>query len=363
MKILHIITSLELGGAEKLLSELIPLQKRTGYDVDLMILSDVNPVFKKDIIERGINVFVSKYNSKKSPMNILDIAKKIQEGNYDIVHTHLVHSQYWTRMARLLDKNRKRKYITTEHSTSNRRRGSIIFKKIDKFIFMGYDKIVSISDATEKSLKEWIGGSEDRYTVITNGIDLKRFIDAKPIHRDEIGIDEDDIFLIMVSRFQKAKNQKGVVEALNYLPEKYKLIFAGDGILEDEVKNFVKEENLENRIRFLGLRKDIPSLFKGADIIIQFSFFEGFGITAVEGMAAGKPVIASDVPGLAEVVKGAGLLCPVDDSKKLAEIILSLEDKNFYQEVKEKCLVRSKKFTIENSAEEYLKLYDKILKG
>ena len=58
----------------------------------------------------------------------------------------------------MLDFNRKRKYITTEHSTSNRRRNSIVFKLIDRFIFRGFDKIVSISEATEKSLKEWIGG-------------------------------------------------------------------------------------------------------------------------------------------------------------------------------------------------------------
>lgn len=363
MRILHIITSLELGGAEKLLSELIPLQKRTGYDVELMVLSDVNPVFKKEIMERGVNVYISKYNSKKSPMNILGIIEKIREGNYDIVHAHLVHAQYWTRMARILDKNKNRKYITTEHSTSNRRRGSVIFKVIDKFIFGGYDKIVCISEATQKSLKEWIGGNEKRYVSIANGIDLSRFEYALPIHRDEMGVEETDIVLMMVSRFQAAKNQKGVVEALKYLPEEYKLVFAGDGPLLGDVRGCVRENGLDERVRFLGLRKDIPSLFMGADIVIQLSFFEGFGITAVEGMAAGKPVIASDVPGLAEVVRGAGFLCPADDSKKLAEIILSLRDKKLYDETKEKCLERSKKFTIENSAEEYLKLYDKILEG
>ncbi|MFR1676044.1 MAG: glycosyltransferase, partial [Fusobacterium sp.] len=78
MKILHIITSLELGGAEKLLSELIPLQKELGYDVELMILSDINSVFEKDLIKRGIRVSVSKYNSKVSPLNIFSIAEKIK---------------------------------------------------------------------------------------------------------------------------------------------------------------------------------------------------------------------------------------------------------------------------------------------
>lgn len=363
MKILHIITSLELGGAEKLLSELIPFQKKSGYNVELMILSDVNSVFKKDLEEKGIKVSVSKYNSKTSPLNIFAIVKKIKEENYDIVHVHLVHSQYWARCAKLLDFNKKRKYVTTEHSTSNKRRNSIVFKLIDRFIFRGYDKIISISDATENSLKEWIGGDDDNYCVIPNGVDLSRFDNVKPFLKSEIGFEEDDTILMMVSRFQEAKNQKGVVLALKYLPTNYKLVFVGDGILEKDVQEFVKEQNEEKRVKFLGLRRDIPQLLKTADIVIQYSFFEGFGITAVEAMASHKPIIASDVPGLAEVVRGAGYLCSKDNPKELAEAVLKLENKDNYKKVADNCLERSKKFTIKNSAEEYLKLYDKILEA
>ncbi len=381
MKILHIITSLELGGAEKLLSELIPLQKELGYDVELMILSDINSVFEKDLIKRGIKVSVSdinsvfekdlikrgikvsvsKYNSKVSSLNIFAIAEKIRKENYDIVHVHLVHAQYWTRFAKILDFNSKRKYITTEHSTSNRRRNSIVFKLIDRFIFRGFDKIVSISEATEKSLKEWIGGDEKNYCVIANGVDLSHFENVYPISRDEIGVENSDTVLMMVSRFQAAKNQKGVVSALKSLSEEYKVVFVGDGVLERDVQEFAKKEGVEDRVRFLGLRKDIPQLLKAADIIIQYSFFEGFGITAVEGMASHKPVIASDVPGLAEVVRGAGFLCSNDNPKELAKLILKLKDEKIYREVADKCLERSKKFTIENSAKEYLELYKKTL--
>ena len=360
MKILHIITSLELGGAEKLLTELLPAQKKYGYAVELMILSDINAVFKKDLEEKGIEIYISKYNSKKSPLNIFEINKKIKRENYDIVHVHLVHAQYWTRMARLLDDNKNRKYLTTEHSTSNRRRSNKILGMIDKFIFNGYDEIVSISHATENSLYDWVGGEKEKYAVIPNGIDLSIFENSFSIPRDEIGTEMEDIILMMVSRFHESKNHKGVIEALEYLPEKYKIVFVGDGILEEDAKNYAKEKKLESRVRFLGKRRDVPNLLKTADIIIQFSFFEGFGITAVEGMASGKPVIASDVPGLANVVSGGGIICP-NDSKKLAEVILSLEDRKLYNHTAEMCLKKSKEYSIENSAGEYIKLYREIL--
>lgn len=361
MKILHIITSLELGGAEKLLTELLPAQKKLGHSIELMILSDVNAVFKKDLEEKGIKIYVSKYNSKKSPLNIFEINKKIKAVNYDIVHVHLVHAQYWTRMARLFDRSKNRRYLTTEHSTSNRRRNNKILGMIDKFIFNGYDEIVSISYATENSLYEWVGGKKEKYAVIPNGIDLSVFENSTAIPRDEIGAEKEDIILMMVSRFHQSKNQKGAAEALEYLPKKYKMIFVGDGILEEDVKNFVKEKYLESRVIFLGKRKDIPILLKTADIIIQFSFFEGFGMAAVEGMASGKPVIVSNVSGLADVVGGGGIICP-NDPKELAKIILNLEDKKLYNHIAEMCLEKSKKYSIENSAEEYIKLYKEILK-
>ena len=143
---------------------------------------------------------------------------------------------------------------------------------IDRFIFRGFDKIVSISEATEKSLKEWIGGDEKNYCVIANGVDLSHFENVYPISRDEIGVENSDTVLMMVSRFQAAKNQKGVVSALKSLSEEYKVVFVGDGVLERDVQEFAREVGVEDRVRFLGLRKDIPQLLKTADIVIQYSF-------------------------------------------------------------------------------------------
>ncbi|MGL4687840.1 MAG: glycosyltransferase, partial [Fusobacteriaceae bacterium] len=110
MKILHIITSLELGGAEKLLTELIPLQRLQGHIVDLLILCDKDKVF-------DIPCKCCKYNSKTSILNVFEILKEIKKGKYNIVHSHLVHSQIWTGLASFMDFSKKRNYITTEHST------------------------------------------------------------------------------------------------------------------------------------------------------------------------------------------------------------------------------------------------------
>lgn len=361
MKILHIITSLELGGAERLLTELVPAQKSKGHFVKVMILSDKGAVFKKELEDRGVEIVVAKSNSIKSFSNVFSILNEIKKENYDIVHAHLVHAQYWTRLAKMLD-GKRRKYITTEHSTSNRRRESKLMRSIDKFIFGGFDKIVSISEATQKSLQEWLQREDSSFEIIYNGIDIKEFQNSKPYSKNELGIKEDDYLIMMVSRFHQSKNQLGVAESLMWLPVKYKLVFVGDGSLEEDVKRYCQENNLMNRVKFLGMRKDIPRLLKTADIVVQYSFFEGFGITAVEAMASGKPVIASDVPGLSQVVGGAGLLVDIKDSKELAKAILSLRSVETYKETSQKCLLRSEKYTIEWCADNYLKLYEKEFK-
>ncbi|WP_294660059.1 glycosyltransferase, partial [uncultured Fusobacterium sp.] len=311
--------------------------------------------------ERGVEVVVAKNNSIKSFGNIFSIAEEIKRENYDIVHAHLVHAQYWTRLAKILDKNKKRKYITTEHSTSNRRRDSKLMRRIDKFVFGGFDKIVSISEATENSLKSWLGRDDKSFEIVYNGIDIKEFQDVEPYSKSEFGFKEEDYLLMMVSRFHESKNQRGLAEALMWLPVKYKLIFVGDGKLEESVKKYCKDNNLTNRVRFLGMRKDIPRLLKTADVVVQYSFFEGFGITAVEGMASGKPLIASNVPGLSQVVEGAGYLVDVNNSKELAKAILSLRNFGAYDELSRKSLERSKKYTIEWCANNYLKLYEREL--
>ena len=360
MKILHVITSLELGGAEKLLTELIPAQISLGHTVELFILSDKNAVFLDNFKNKNIPVHVSKYNSIKTWKNMFEIKKCAKKGKFDIVHSHLTHGQYWTSLASRIDFG-KRIYITTEHSTSNNRREKFIFKIIDRFIYRPYKKIISISPATQNSLIEWIGGNKKRFEIIENGVELSRFSQGEKIDLFSYGLHEDDKILIMISRFHKAKDQDTVIKAMEFLPKIYKLVLVGDGERREELENLVKEKNLSSRVFFLGIRKDIPDLLKTSYISIQSSIFEGFGITALESMSAGVPTIATDVPGLSAIVKDGGILFPVGDFKGLAKIIFSLERNDMYNKIKKSCIEKSKMYDIKITAEKYINLYKNLL--
>lgn len=347
MKVLHIITSLELGGAEKLIGDLIPAQKKEGVDAQLLVLDLNGEVFLKEFEEKGIKVYKTKVNNRKSWKNIFEIRKIVKENNFDVVHTHLIHSQIWGAFAQKFLSGKR--FLTTEHSTYNRRRGKKLLKYLDKFIYSAYEKIICISEATAQGLIEWTGVSKKKVEVIFNGVLLDGFLGKK---RERKGNK-----LIMVSRFHETKDHLTVVRALKRLPKEYTLTFVGTGDTEEKVRKEVMMLGLDNRVQFLGFSNSVSSLLKRHDIAIQSSYFEGFGISALEAMATGTPTIASDIKGLSEVVSDGGLLFEQGNEEDLVKKVISLENEEFYKEISEKGIKKSLSFSIRNTAKEYIKLY------
>ena len=162
----------------------------------------------------------------------------------------------------------------------------------------------------------------------------------------------------MVAGFRYQKDQETLIRAFNILPEDYELWLIGDGERRSIIEQCIKDNKLEDRVLLLGIRSDIPSILKSVDVVVQSSHWEGFGLAAVEGMAAGKPVIASDVEGLAQVVEGAGILFPLGDDKKLADIIKQLiGDQTYYQQVAARCWERAQMFDIQKMVDAYNEVY------
>ena len=227
---------------------------------------------------------------------------------------------------------------------------------IDRFIYLFYEKIIAITPQVEKNLIEKLKLSPQKVEIVYNGLLIQQYQDAQSYHKTEF-FAEDDKIIIQISRFQLPKDQKTLIKALTLLPNQYKLLLVGDGELRPDCEKLAVELNLQNRIRFLGNRTDIPRLLKTADIAVQSSHWEGFGLSAVEAMASGKPIIASDVAGLGDVVRGYGLLFEKENAHHLAQQILSLENPELCQKVIEKVKRRASDFHISKMVEHYIKIY------
>ena len=365
LKILHIINNLNSGGAQKLIEEsLLILNNIEGVHAEVLQLTAKGNVFDKKLKDKGVKITTLPLKNIRNPLNIYYIRKYILKGEYDIVHAHLFPTQYWTAIAFKFIFKHKAKLIFTEHNTHNRRREKPLFRYIERSIYSSYKKVISISEKTQENLIKWLNFKKnctDKFVVIPNGVNLERFQSAKAYHKAEIhhNFTEDTRLLCMVGRFDKQKDQPTIIRAMEDLSEDTHLLLIGEGPLQEQNKSLAKKLAVDNRVHFLGFRDDVERIFKTADIIILSSHWEGFGLVAVEGMAAGKPVIASDVDGLREVVEGAGLLFAKGDSKELGKIIEALfKDKRQYEKIVQACTERAGHFSIEKMLAAYMKEYE-----
>lgn len=357
MKILHIISTLNIGGAEKLVTDSVPFYCQKGIRVDVLSLQKSDTVlWDKLKSDKNIETKYLTDGSIYNPTIIFKIIPFLKK--YDIIHIHLFPTLYWVVIAKIISFT-KVKLIYTEHSTSNKRRNKSYFAPIDRFIYNKLDEIICISLGVKLSLDKHLKIKE-KSLVINNGIKLLDFKENEKINK-LIYFCKNDFVLIQVSSFRKPKDQPTVIKSLLLLPKHVKLLLVGDGELIYKSKDLVKELGLENRVLFLGNRMDIPDLLNYSDVIILSSEYEGFGLAIVEGMASRRPVIASNVLGLDEIVKGHGLLFSKGNYTELAQLVNRLlNDKLYYEEIANKCYVRAFDFDLNYMVDNYIWLYNKI---
>ena len=359
MKILHVITSLYTGGAEHLMVDLLPLLTDNGKNqVDLLLINGVETSFKKLIQQKGIKVFsLSTTNDVYNPRNILRMRKYLRD--YDIIHTHNTACQLYVPIARLLAGS-SAILVSTEHSSSNRRRTRKWLKPIDAWMYSQYKAIICIADRTRNNLEAYIGKKPSIYTI-NNGVDIRRFVRSIKDIRGQ-----NKFVITMVAGIRVEKDHETLLKSLTHLPDCYRLQIVGGGPKEncEQVKSICHNLGLDNRVDFMGVRQDIPEILENSDIIVLSSHWEGLSLSSIEGMASGRPFIASNVDGLRETVGGAGILFPHGDDYDLAIQIQHLcENPDEYQTVAQKCQDRARQYDISLMATNYLKLYNELLKG
>tara|TARA_R110001592_G_scaffold202448_1_gene451949 strand:- start:1872 stop:2957 length:1086 start_codon:yes stop_codon:yes gene_type:complete len=361
MKILQVINSLRSGGAEKLIVDACIKYREQGLEVDLLLLDSTETPFYKTL--KAYNevkiIALGGYKNIYNPLNIFKL--KTYLNKYDVIHVHLFPASYWVAFSKLIT-YKKQKVVFTEHNSTNRRRNNPLFKVLDTLVYKQFNKVVTISEAVDQNLKKHLGTHINKKIVkIYNGIDLLAIENAKPYNREELGFIDSDKLLLQVSSFTPQKDQKTVIRALPLLPSNYKLLLVGTGKLQDECLNLCKKINVQERVKFLGIRNDVPRLLKTVDVVILSSHFEGLSLSCIEGMASGKPFIATDALGLGEVVKGAGIIFEKNNDRQLSKIIEKLiNDLEYKNKIVSHCQERAKNFDINNMVSRYIEMYESL---
>ncbi|MFT6745116.1 MAG: glycosyltransferase involved in cell wall biosynthesis [Bacteroidia bacterium] len=363
MKILHVINSLHTGGAEKLLLETLPRYEKSGIELDLLVLNGQETSFYESFsAEFSGTIYTLGFKTVYNPLHIIGVRKYLVK--YDIVHVHLFPALYWVAIASLFCL-KSPKLVFTEHNITNRRFESKWSKYIDKMIYSNYDTVIGITQDIVQLVADRFD-LHKKVVWIANGIDLQKIKETTALSPQELAAlctstVTDKKILVQVSAFREQKDQLTLIQALNHLSENVILILAGDGVLRESVIRATEKLGLASRVFFIGNYDKVPSLLKSADIVVLSSKYEGMSLSSIEGMASGKPFVASDVPGLTEIVTGAGLLFEVGNHKELAtKINLLLTDTDYGASVANRCQARAAQYDISTMIVKHIKLYQEV---
>jgi len=362
-KVLHIIPNFGLGGAERLLMNLLEAFDYKRFEVAAVSLyPESGTILEKKIREKCYKVyFLNKHRGPDLRM-IPRLYRVMKDFRPDVVHTHRYVLRY-TLLATLF--YRVPVQIHTVHNIAQKE-VEWMGKVFHWFAFrLGAVVPVSISQEVANTIKALYGCNI--YTpVIYNGIPTCYFIDK----RFQDDTEKKDIILLHIGRFQPQKNHLLLIKAYEIAKKEYPSIslwLVGDGPLRGRVEKLVKEKGFERNVKFLGVREDVAKLLSEADVFILPSDWEGVPLSILEAMAASKPVIATSVGGVPELVENgvSGILVPPGNPEALAKAILHLaNDPDLRQRMgKAGQKIAIERFDISRTAREYEALYLELLRG
>lgn len=353
IKIIHIISALNVGGAEALLFDLAKNINKDKFDVKVLVF------FK----EGG---FVSKFVESDLKVSFLNdcrmdyfhlfpkIVEYLKNENPDIVHTHLFGADFFgTFAAKYVGiKN----IISTEHNL-NKSEG--ILKNFAKFISIRFpNRIIAISTAVKNYINKNYFVFGDKIKVINNFIDINKWkCDYKVLMNNKIKI-------AIIGRLVEQKGHYVLINALANVDFDFELIIIGDGEKRDELEKLVSDLKLNDKIKFLGAVDSVVNAIYDVDVIVQPSLWEGFGISVAESIAASKFVIASGVDGILDIIENHknGLLFNVGNIDDLTNK-LNWVNKNRMEAIKiaSNAFESSLKFDVKNIMFDYEMLYEEIV--
>ncbi len=326
MKIAFIITTFSIGGAQKVIIDLIEHMNREVYDIKVIIHSDpiVNQFTKRLDASKISYEFVHRDN-KVSITSYKNLSRALIAFNPDVIHIHLdtLYAPLWVLL-------HNRRTVFTIHSQPYRLFGNkiikIIFKKLlkrDNFYLTGVSKQIAAETA------EILNVPEKKIVTIYNPVCLSGDEFEK---KDR---NEKEIVFVNVARFNPIKNQILLIDAFSKVIkvcQKTRLIFAGDGEMLEKCKEYSNRLAVSSAINFIGNVENVYSILTKADCFVLSSKSEALPISILEAMACSLPIIAPKVGGIPELVSENGILYETENCDQLVCAMIKMIKDNDYRE-------------------------------
>jgi len=355
-----VITSLGLGGAEKLLLTYLKNLDGDKYNLKVCCLRDKPNDILPEVLKYApvINLSVS---NRFNPIVILRILKLMRETNPDIIHSHLFQSRVFTALAFLF--YRKPILVTQKHSIVNLKKHNI-FILFEMLCIRLNKRVIAISESVKKSLQKYELIPENKIYVLPNCVDFEKFSKSRKASGHEA---KEEIIIGTVGRLEKEKGINYLLYAIKIMLSTFpnlRLHIVGDGAATSDLKKLSKKLNISNSVIFFGKFADVIPFYNKMDIFVLPSILEGFGIVLLEAMAAGVPIVATNVNGISEVVVNmqSGLLVPPKNPKAIADAVQKLiENPHLSRSLAKSGLQRAMLFDVKEHVRKLDNFYSNLL--
>ena len=309
--ILHISRTMDIGGAERIVYQLATDLKD---EFDQVHVASTGGLWEEKLAENGIQHHRVLDVDSKQPATVLKIlaslSKIIKENEITLVHTHHRMAAFYVRLLQMRHPNLI--HVYTAHN---------IFKdKLPLYKFaLGKARTVAVSQAVQENILNDVGSKNS--VVIYNGVKMQQ---------SEHTVNEitkcDGIKIGCIARLSEQKGLTYLIEGMSLVKNpSVSLFLVGDGELKNDLINQTKKLGLEERIHFLGYRSDVVECNNSFDFLVSSSLYEGLALNVIETFMNGKTMVATDIPGIKEIVNDShGILVPVKDPKALAQAIEEL---------------------------------------
>ena len=343
--------------------------KKNGYEVHVAARDDY------DNKDECIIPFCDRFHDlpfERSPIrkNNLQVYKDLKNiidtEQYEIIHCHTPMGGAIGRLAARSARKKGTKVIYTAHGFHFFKGAPLVnwlaYYPAERWLARYTDVLITINTEDYEIAKKF---KVNRIEYVPGvGIDTDKFKNIevnRTEKRESLGVSEDDFMIISVGELNKNKNHQVIIRAIAKLRnEKIKYVLCGQGPLETELRELAKELDVENQVKFLGFRKDVPDLMKVADLFAFPSYREGLSLSLMEAMASGLPVVCSEIRGNTDLIEDGkgGYLVEPSDVEGFAKYIKELiEDSRLKSEFGDFNHKKIENYSIENVMKEVENIY------
>jgi glycosyltransferase involved in cell wall biosynthesis len=363
MKVLHIISSGGMYGAESVILNLSHALREASHHSELGVFSNTaNPNLQlhTTALEQRIKSSLLACNGQVDGKTIQAIRELVARAGADVVHAHGYKADIYCYLAL---RDSPTPYVSTCHNWLKQNWMVSLYGMADRMVLRKYARVVAVSDEVRQRLLN-AGVRNDRIRMVRNGIDLRPYTLARPV----LSRGEPALLVGFVGRLSYEKGADiflaAVARVLAEFPDA-RFVVVGEGPDSGNLEQTIDDLKIRSSVQMLGRRNDMPSVYASFDIMVSASRQEGLPMAILEGMASSLPLVATAVGEVPTIVldENTGLLVPPENVEKLAAAILDLlcdPAKRARLGAAARQLIENQ-YSAERMAAEYLQVYEEAI--